>query len=70
MEITVKLLENAMKAEIEKKSGSEGWIDGSGRFLIDGFPRKMDQAMKFEEDVSPFLTSLLCFHETSIHTSP
>ena len=51
MEITVKLLENAMKAEIEKRDGTEGWLNGRGRFLIDGFPRKMDQALKFEEDV-------------------
>jgi UMP-CMP kinase len=50
MEVTIKLLENAMRAALESKSGS-GWVDGKGRFLIDGFPRKMDQALKFEEDV-------------------
>lgn len=41
MEITIALLYNAMKA-------SKG-----DRFLIDGFPRKMDQALKFEEVVCP-----------------
>lgn len=51
MEVTIKLLENAMHAAIQSKSGSSGWEDGKGRFLIDGFPRKMDQALKFEEDV-------------------
>ena len=50
MEVTVKLLENAMRAALQSKSGS-GWENGKGRFLIDGFPRKMDQALKFEEDV-------------------
>lgn len=50
MEVTIKLLENAMQAALQSKSGS-GWEDGKGRFLIDGFPRKMDQALKFEEDV-------------------
>ena len=50
MEVTIKLLENAMRAALQSKSGS-GWADGKGRFLIDGFPRKMDQAFKFEEDV-------------------
>ena len=50
MEVTIKLLENVMHAVLESKSG-EGWGDGKGRFLIDGFPRKMDQALKFEEDV-------------------
>jgi UMP-CMP kinase len=45
MEITVKLLENAMRS----KMGSEG----SGKFLIDGFPRKMDQGVFFEQSVCP-----------------
>jgi UMP-CMP kinase len=51
MEVTVKLLENAMKAAIGEGRSDPGWADGKGRFLIDGFPRKMDQALKFEEDV-------------------
>lgn len=51
MEVTIKLLENAMNDAIKSKSGA-GWEDGKGRFLIDGFPRKMDQAQKFEETVS------------------
>ncbi|KAF8901566.1 UMP-CMP kinase [Mucidula mucida] len=50
MEVTVKLLENAMLDAMKTKSGEE-WSNGRGRFLIDGFPRKMDQALKFEEDV-------------------
>ncbi|KAJ3302114.1 bifunctional uridylate/adenylate kinase [Kappamyces sp. JEL0829] len=40
MEITVALLHAAMKNSTSK------------RFLIDGFPRKMDQALKFEEKVA------------------
>jgi len=51
MEVTVKLLENAMRATLEEGRPGEGWADGKGRFLIDGFPRKMDQALKFDEDV-------------------
>ncbi|TFY74402.1 hypothetical protein EWM64_g9609 [Hericium alpestre] len=52
MEVTIKLLENAMRAAVEERDGKGlGWADGRGRFLIDGFPRKMDQALKFEEDV-------------------
>ncbi len=53
MEVTVKLLENAMLDAMKTKSGEE-WSNGRGRFLIDGFPRKMDQALKFEEDVWDF----------------
>ncbi|KAJ9142096.1 Uridylate kinase [Pleurostoma richardsiae] len=48
MEVTIKLLENAM-AETSAKKG-EG---SKSVFLIDGFPRKMDQALKFEETVCP-----------------
>jgi len=51
MEVTVKLLENAMRAALEEGRPGEGWTDGKGRFLVDGFPRKMDQALKFDEDV-------------------
>ncbi len=43
MEVTVKLLENAMHGKMAN--------DGTGRFLIDGFPRKMDQAAFFESSV-------------------
>jgi UMP-CMP kinase len=45
MEVTIKLLENAMKAELDASGATKG------RFLIDGFPRKLDQAHKFEETV-------------------
>lgn len=51
MEVTVKLLENAMKAALGEGQSRQGWPEGQGRFLIDGFPRKMDQALKFDEDV-------------------
>jgi hypothetical protein len=57
MEVTVKLLENAMRVVLQSKTG-EGWGDGRGRFLIDGFPRKMDQALKYEEDVGVILSNL------------
>ncbi|GAB5585768.1 bifunctional uridylate/adenylate kinase [Umbelopsis nana] len=45
MEVTIVLLENAMREAIEKNKQT--------RFLIDGFPRKLDQAFKFEEVVVP-----------------
>jgi len=53
MEVTVKLLENAIKDALEKPHTADevGWEGGRGRFLVDGFPRKMDQAVKFDEDV-------------------
>jgi len=66
-EVTIKLLENAMRAAVQSKSGSgPGWVDGKGRFLIDGFPRKMDQAISFEEDVC--LSSLVLFFTTDEET--
>lgn len=51
MEVTIKLLENAMLEALKGGKSGDGWGEGKGRFLIDGFPRKMDQAIKFEEDV-------------------
>lgn len=55
MEVTIKLLENAMSAAIE----SAGGAGKESRFLIDGFPRQMDQAVKFDESVrSPSLPRL------------
>lgn len=58
MEVTIQLLENAMKATIEE--------NGNRKFLIDGFPRKMDQAVKFEEAVVPSKFTLFfdCPEET------
>jgi UMP-CMP kinase len=46
MEITIALLHAAMKQS------------SSSRFLVDGFPRQMDQALKFEEAVAYFLTQV------------
>lgn len=56
MEITIQLLENAITEELSKQTpsgSSEGLKGVKGKFLIDGFPRKMDQAFKFEETVCP-----------------
>lgn len=50
MEITVELLSNAM-GEVVNNTKGEG--KGKARFLIDGFPRKLDQAVFFEETVCP-----------------
>jgi UMP-CMP kinase len=47
MEVTVKLLENAMRSSME--SGE----NHGNLFLIDGFPRKLDQAHAFERSVCP-----------------
>ncbi|KAI1780089.1 uridylate kinase [Hypoxylon cercidicola] len=47
MEVTIALLEAAMRAVLDRANTSKG------KFLIDGFPRKLDQALKFEEAVVP-----------------
>ncbi|KAK2751956.1 hypothetical protein FQN55_008698 [Onygenales sp. PD_40] len=54
MEITVKLLAKAM-GEVVEASAKAGYGEGEvkARFLIDGFPRKMDQGIFFEETVCP-----------------
>ncbi|KAJ6611764.1 UMP-CMP kinase [Mycena sp. CBHHK59/15] len=63
MEVTVKLLQNAMTAVLKEGKSEDGWSDGRGRFLIDGFPRKMDQAMKFDEEVCT--ASMVLFFSTT-----
>ena len=67
-EVTVKLLENAMHASLEEHKGKteHGWGDGKGRFLVDGFPRKMDQALIFDQTVRTFLNPV--FHECEVTT--
>ncbi|WWD21357.1 hypothetical protein CI109_105841 [Kwoniella shandongensis] len=51
MEVTIKLLENAMRDTLASPPSAPGWESSHGRFLIDGFPRKMDQALKFDQAV-------------------
>lgn len=59
MEVTVALLENAIRDAVEGEGKKT-------RFLVDGFPRKMDQAVKFEETVCPsrFTIFFDCSEET------
>jgi len=45
MEVTIKLLENAMREAMAQDKSAN-------KFLIDGFPRQMDQAIKFDASVS------------------
>ena len=52
MQVTMKLLENAMQAILTERTTGDGWENGCGRFLVDGFPRKMDQAIGFDEQVA------------------
>jgi len=68
-EVTIKLLENAIHAGLENPpSAAQGWGDGQGRFLIDGFPRKMDQAITFDEEVCPsaFVLYFSCTEEVML----
>lgn len=49
MEVTIALLENAMKDTIASAGADNK--KAASRFLIDGFPRKLDQALQFESSV-------------------
>jgi len=70
MEVTVKLLENAMRDALQtpEPTPAVGWGEGKGRFLIDGFPRQMDQAIKFDEEVclSSFVLFFTCTEEVML----
>ncbi|KAF8652743.1 hypothetical protein AX16_004240 [Volvariella volvacea WC 439] len=61
--VTIRLLENAMNDAINRGGIGEGWKDGRSRFLIDGFPRKMDQAILFDEEVC--LSNAVLYFSTS-----
>ncbi|EPS25948.1 hypothetical protein PDE_00884 [Penicillium oxalicum 114-2] len=50
MEVTVNLLSNAMREFLDNHPPAPGT---KARFLIDGFPRKLDQAVFFEQTVCP-----------------
>ncbi|PKI84521.1 hypothetical protein MVES_001469 [Malassezia vespertilionis] len=67
MHVTISLLRNAIEANLKKYDNASrpGWGHGHGRFLIDGFPRKMDQAIEFEESVcsAQFVLFLHCTEE-------
>ncbi|KAI1638568.1 uridylate kinase [Biscogniauxia mediterranea] len=52
MEVTIALLESAMTSAM-LSSPDTPRSQLRGRFLIDGFPRKFDQAVRFEEAVCP-----------------
>jgi len=67
-EVTVKLLENAIRDALSKPHDSVGWEDGRGRFLVDGFPRQMDQAHKFDEEVclSAYVLFFTCTEEVML----
>ncbi|CAN8099578.1 unnamed protein product [Discula destructiva] len=54
MEVTIALLENAMKDAAQSQaaaSPASAKAAAAARFLIDGFPRKLDQALAFEDRV-------------------
>ncbi|KAI1200583.1 uridylate kinase [Nemania serpens] len=63
MEVTIALLENAMRDAMSASTSTSTSATSTtsttstttprGKFLIDGFPRKFDQAVKFEEAVCP-----------------
>jgi len=63
MEVTIKLLENAMGSAMKQRTYGDGWANGRGRFLIDGFPRKMDQALEFDKTVC--LSSVVIYFSTT-----
>jgi len=68
-EVTIKLLENAIREALDiPRPGVEGWEGGKGRFLVDGFPRKMDQAQRFDDEVclSAYVLFLSCTEEVML----
>jgi len=67
-EVTVRLLENAIRDTLANPRDAVGWEDGRGRFLVDGFPRQMDQAHAFDEEVclSAYVLFFTCTEEVML----
>jgi len=63
MKVTIKLLETAMENVLKENRAGEGWQDGCGRFLIDGYPREMKQALEFDQTVCP--SSVVLYFSTT-----
>jgi len=63
--VTLKLLENAMGEALKKRNSEKekGWENEEGRFLIDGFPRNMEQAKLFDDEIC--LSTLVIFYDTT-----
>ncbi|WVQ73610.1 hypothetical protein IAR50_003190 [Cryptococcus sp. DSM 104548] len=51
VEVIMTLLKKAMQAFFSSPPSLPGWSTTEGRFLIDGFPRKMDQATGFDSTI-------------------
>ena len=52
-EVTIGLLKKAMEEIVAKETSTTTDNPPKTKFLIDGFPRKMDQALEFEKSVVP-----------------
>ena len=52
MQITIHLLKEAMKEKVKELASSVAASERRLIFLIDGFPREIDQGMSFEEKAS------------------
>ncbi len=58
-------MSEALKSPPKLEEGSHfsaAWQGGKGRFLIDGFPRKLDQAHAFDDTVSLAKQFYQCDH--------
>ncbi|ODO09538.1 hypothetical protein I350_03141 [Cryptococcus amylolentus CBS 6273] len=62
VEVIMTLLKKAMKSSLSSPPSLPGWSSTQGRFLIDGFPRKMDQATEFDADICE--AQVVLFFET------
>jgi len=70
-EVTIKLLQNAIRSSLESPqadSANPNTGESQGRFLIDGFPRQMDQALSFDAEIclSSFVLFFTCTEEVML----
>ena len=54
--VPYKLIMSLVKSEMSSALRSDRWANGIGRFILDGFPRDLDQAHSFDSEVSAFVS--------------
>lgn len=52
--VPYKLIMSLVKSEMSSALRSGRWANGIGKFILDGFPRDLDQAHSFDSEVSIF----------------
>ena len=68
--VPYKLIMSLVKSEMSSALRSGRWANGIGKFILDGFPRDLDQAHSFDSEVSAFVLGNFRFIDNAIVCRP